>query len=139
MSLLLPETNAAHSMLAPLASWALNTLDATPPKLIGVELGDDVVSMQVIELEANDPLGDLANLAAPDSWSAIVVLAEATACRLGTPAAARHVQLAHAVDRLHHGATEYRSRSGTTASIRASLGRLDELCRGLICGPTSHR
>jgi len=139
MSLLLPEAGAPHSMLAPLASWALNTLDANAPKLIGVEIRADVVSMHIVELDIHDPLGDLAQLAAPDEWCAIVVLAEARAFRLGTPAAARHVQLAHAVDRHHHGSTEYRSRSGTTASIRSSIGRLDELCRGLICGPTPHR
>jgi len=129
------DESLAHAMLAPLASWALSTLDPSPPKLIGVEAAEDAVTMHVIELDQRDPLGDLAQLVAPDTWVAAVVLSEATALRLGTPASARHVQVAHAVDRRHHGATEYRSRSGTTSSVRRSVGLLDELCRRLFEAP----
>lgn len=135
MSLRHIDESLAHAMLAPLASWALSTLDPSPPKLVGVEAAEDAVTMHVIELDRRDPLDDLAGLVAPDAWDAAVIVSEATALRLGTPASARHVQVAHAVDRRHHGATEYRSRSGTTSSIRRSVGLLDELCRGLFEAP----
>lgn len=131
------DESLAHAMLAPLASWALSTLDPSPPKLVGVEARGDVVTMHVIELDGRDPLSDLAQLVGPDEWDAAVVVSEATALRLGTPASARHVTVAHAVDRRNHGATEYRSRSGTTSSIRRSVGLLDELCRGLFDPPAT--
>ena len=60
------DESLAHAMLAPLASWALSTLEPSPPKLVGVEARDDAVTMHVIELDGRDPLADLAQLAVGD-------------------------------------------------------------------------
>lgn len=92
--------------------------------LVGVILGGDQVRLEPIELDETDPINDLADLAAPERWDALVVVAETVA--LDTTLGRGTV--AHAVDRFTMSATEHDEWCGRRRSLRLIRGRLHDAC-----------
>lgn len=115
---------AYSSLLQPLASWCLDTFGEGPPVLVGVELGSPSVLFHPVELDDDDPIDHLADLAAPDRWDVLVFVADTGQLddnmRRGT--------VAHAVDRLGCSATELDETCGRRRSLRHGRGRLHDAC-----------
>jgi hypothetical protein len=118
-------------LLRPLASWCLDTFGEGPPMLVGVVLDAANVRFQPVELGEDDPLDDLADLAAPEPWDVLVVIA-ATA---DVDAHMRRGTVAHAVDRHGGSATELDEWCGRRRSLRARGGRLHDACLELFGPP----
>jgi len=92
--------------------------------LVGVELGDPNVQFHAVELDDFDPIDDLADLAAPDSWDLVVVVAPTTETgdRIGLGT------VAHATDRSGASATELDEACGRRRSLRLVRGALHDAC-----------
>lgn len=116
--------SAYSPLLHPLARWCLDTFGEGPPMLVGVVLGDDTVRFQPVELDEVDPIDDLADLAAPDPWDVLVVIAS-TAEIDGSSAAGT---VAHAIDRYGASATELDEPCGRRRTLRLIRGRLHDAC-----------
>lgn len=115
-------------LLQPLASWCLDTFGEGPPVLVGVVLGDANVRFHAVELDEADPIDDLADLAAPDPWDVLVVVAS-TVTMNGTPG--RGI-VAHAVDRFGASATELDESCGRRRTLRLVRGVLHDVCLELF-------
>ena len=116
--------SAYAGLLRPLATWCLDTFGGGPPMLIGIVLGEENVRFQPVELGPDDPVDDLADLAAPEPWDVIVVVAE-TAEIESVP---QPGTVAHAVDRHGSSATELDEWCGRRRSLRLVRGRLHDAC-----------
>ena len=92
--------------------------------LVGVVLGDAKVQFHAVELAEADPIDDLADLAAPDPWDVLVVVASTAEIdgRLG------HGIIAHAVDRFGASATELDESCGRRRTLRLVRGALHDAC-----------
>lgn len=97
--------------------------------LIGVVLDAANVRFHPVELGEDDPIDDLADLAAPDPWDVLVVVAATS----DVDSHMRHGTIAHAVDRLGGSATELDESCGRRRSLRAHGGRLHDACLELFC------
>lgn len=111
-------------LLRPLAAWCLDTFGEGPPMLVGVILGEVNVRFQPVELRESDPIDELADLAAPDPWDVVVVVADTTDLEIDL----RRGTVAHAVDRLGASATELDEWCGRRRSLRVLHGRLHDAC-----------
>lgn len=109
-------------LLRPLTAWCLDTFGEGPPMLIGVTLHRSSVTFHPIELDDDDPVADLAGLAAPDPWDVLVILAPATELGGGRLEGI----IAHAIDRFGSSATELDEASGRRRSLNAVGGPLHE-------------
>ncbi|MDW3177920.1 MAG: hypothetical protein R8J94_11070 [Acidimicrobiia bacterium] len=116
--------SAYAALLQPLANWCLDTFGDGPPMLIGVVLGDAKVHFHPVELDDEHPIDDLADLAAPDRWDVLVVVAPTAEidCRVGRGT------VAHAVDRFGASATELDEPCGRRRALRLVRGTLHDAC-----------
>ena len=119
----------AAPLLRPLASWCLDTFDGLDPLLVGVEFRDDTMALHPVHLDPIDPLQDVASLAAPDAWSAIVLLIDV----IHASVALRHWisisgVMALAADRTGEIAGELDSGRGARTALDYGFGSLAQLC-----------
>jgi len=115
--------SARTSLLRPLATWCLDTFGEDAPMLVGVRLGPDAVHFQPIQLGEDDPLNDLAGLAAPSDWDVAVVVAPAHSTELPHGGV-----VAHAVDRDGSSATELDEFCGRRRPLKTIRGVLHTRC-----------
>lgn len=116
--------SACSGLLQPLANWCLDTFGEGPPMLVGVVFGGVTVTFHAVELDEADPVGDLAELAAPDPWDVLVVVA-ATSTIDGAFSTG---VVAHAVDRFGASATELDEACGRRRTLRLVRGALHDAC-----------
>ena len=116
------------ALLRPIALWSLDTFGDDAPLLIGVDLGHPKVSFHPVFLDEDDPVDNLADLIAPDTWDVIVVLAPA---RSVSSQRSQGV-IAHVVDRAGQTATELDQSCGQRRPLRSFGGRLHAACLELL-------
>lgn len=119
------------SVLRPLALWCLDTFGEDSPMLVGVRLAAKKVHFHPIALSEEDPLTDLAGLAAPHDWDIVVVVAQTA--ELDSPHSGGTI--AHAVDRFGGSATELDDWCGRRRSLRTLRGSLHLICLGMFDPP----
>jgi len=116
-----PSSELPHPLLAGIPTWCLHALPADGPQLVGVIPVGGAISLQIIELDGDRPLADLASLAAPPPWQILAVT-----CSIGT------LSIAHAVDRNGHRSTELGQTDALPVALLAAIDRLHELCCGVF-------
>jgi len=121
---------SVHPLLSSIAWWCLDHLSEDAPLLVGVLPGEQTVELQHIELCPDDPIADLAQLAAPAPWEAIVVVWAPSV----DPIACQHspAVIAHAVDRRGNSHTEFASGARSAGGGRILVARLDTACRAVL-------
>ncbi len=119
----------AAPLLRPLASWCLDTFEGLDPLLVGIEFRHDTMALHPVHLDPIDPLQDVATLAAPDSWSAIVLLIDVIHASV---ALRQWISisgvLALAADRTGEVAGELDSGHGARTTLDYGFGSLAQLC-----------
>ncbi len=118
------------SVLRPLALWCLDTFGEDAPMLVGIQLADEHVRFHPVQL-SDDPLDDLAGLAAPSDWDVAVVVAHTETINSQRLSGT----IAHAVDRFGSCATELDDDCGRRRSLRTVRGSLHSACLTLFVGP----
>lgn len=116
------------ALLRPIALWSLDTFGDDSPVLIGVDLGHPKVSFHPVFLDVDDPVDNLADFIAPETWDVVVVVAEAR----DVSSHRSHGLIAHAVDRAGETATELDQYCGQRRPLRSFGGRLHDACLELL-------
>ena len=119
------------SLLRPVAQWCLDTFGDDAPMLIGVAMGPDKVSFHPVQLSCDDPLTDLAGLAAPIDWDVVVAVVPTR----DVDAPYGDGILAHSADRHGASATEIDDWCGHRRPLRSARGRLHALCELMFDHP----
>ncbi len=78
------QTLDAAEQLGSLTRWCLDHLDA--PTLIGITSGPTTVTLDPIELDADDPVAHIAELVAPTEWDSAILLLEIVSTFISDPA-----------------------------------------------------
>jgi hypothetical protein len=121
---------SVRPLLSSIAWWCVGHMSDDAPLLVGVVPGEQTVELQHIDLCPGDPIADLAQLAAPASWEAIVVVwapsAVSVVCQ-HSPAV-----IAHALDRRGNSHTEFSPGVGSAGGGRILVARLDTACRAVL-------
>ena len=121
---------SVRPLLSSIAWWCIDHLSDDAPLLVGVVPGEQTVELQHIDLCPDDPIADLAQLAAPAAWKAIVVVWAPSAA----PVACQHspAVIAHALDRRGNSHTELARGVGSAGGGRILVARLDAACRAVL-------